>query len=282
MSTSKYLQLFQFLKSFNQLGEKTTRDITSSNKYHFSLHPKDLSRATGLQYFLRSFEKEDQGFLLRMHRPKKPAAPSRPYPPAELLPYLGNWGWNTEDIPLLSSPLKEDVEFQDVSNQHHIISLFEKWIKTYKVWQDHQRTYLEQIQQFIINQKIYGQLFDAQAKMNNFGERFELVLNTGFFVFQEPIQKKETEAHQPYCYPVISTFLQVEMDEQGIISLLLKPGERIFHIQTEGFSNLSDLQIPKATAALDTFIGQMDGGFLDCFFAFSIRKNFSASNQSPK
>ncbi len=75
MSTSKYRQLFQFLKNFNQLGEKTTRDITTSNKYHFSLHPKDLARATGLQYFLLSPEKEDQDFLLRMGRAKKPTAP---------------------------------------------------------------------------------------------------------------------------------------------------------------------------------------------------------------
>lgn len=267
MSTSKYSQLFQFLKDFNQLGEKTTRDITNSNRYHFSLHPKDLSRATGLQYLLLPPEKEDKGFLLRMHRPRKPTAPSRPYPSTELLPYLGDLNWNPEQMPFLRSELEEGIDFQDVSNQHHIISLFEKWITAYKVWQGHQRTYLEQKQQFIINQKIYGQLFNAQAKMNNFGERFELVLNTGFFVLQELIPKKETEAVRSYCYPVISTFLQVEMDEKGTISLLLKPGERIFHIQTDGFSNLSDLQIPKATATLDTFIGQMDGEFLDCVFA---------------
>lgn len=267
MSTSKYRQLFQFLKDFNQLGEKTTRDITTSNKYHFSLHPKDLARATGLQYFLLSPEKEDQDFLLRMRRPKKPTAPLRPTPSTELLPYLDGLNWNPKQMPFLRSKLKEEVDFQDVSDQHHINSLFEKWIKKYKAWQDHQRTYLEQKQQFIIDQKIYGQLFDAQAKMNSFGERFELVLNTGFFVFQELIPKKEPEAYPSYYYPIITTFLQVEMDEKGTMSLLLKPSERIFHIQTEGFGNLPDLQIPIATATLDTFISQMDGEFPSCFFA---------------
>lgn len=169
-------------------------------------------------------------------------------------------------MPFLRSELEEGVDFQDVPGQHHIDSLFEKWIKKYKAWQDHQRTYLEQKQQFIIDQKIYGQLFDAQAKMNSFGERFELVLNTGFFVFQELILKKGPEAYRSYYYPIISIFLQVEMDEKGTISLLLKPSERIFHIQTEGFGNLPDLQIPKATATLDAFISQMDGEFPSCFF----------------
>jgi very-short-patch-repair endonuclease/energy-coupling factor transporter ATP-binding protein EcfA2 len=255
MLDNKYLQFFNYLKAFYQLKERQVRNIEkATSKYHFNITTDQLWQTKGLNSLFLDFEKKKEEAILVLKRPQKPKAPDLPNIPLSIKSWLNHITLDPYKTPTLKE--SNELEFKTIHLGDHpeVQQAYSDWLPKYEDWSKKQIKFLVKKKQYKHDQGLYSKLFDAQAKLRNFSERFELVLQIGVFSYSEKYKKKDEVLNREYKYPILFTSLQIEMDEKGTLEILLKPSDDLFTIQTDGFNNLTKLEFPKAIATLKDFL----------------------------
>lgn len=244
MSVAKYKQLFQFLKEFYQLRETTVRDITTSKKYLHTLWLSDIEPLLGRQaakYRFPDQELEEEDLVLRIKRPKKPTEPDRPVLPEALGAWLEGPIYDLDSAPNIREAIEEGEDIlllEDFPDYEYRLDLF---LRELAGWRDRQAQYLDSLQEYEEEKQVYDPLFDAYNKQESFAERYELLLGVGTFCWR---------GDKHYRRPILTSPLQVEVSDTGIIELRLDPTEEPFRIENDFLAEQSQFFTPQASQVL--------------------------------
>lgn len=233
MKKDKYLQIFNYLKEFSKLRSNPVRDIDAQEtQYPEKFWLNDIPENELFENIIRPDFNEDNGYWLKVRKPKEPAKPEF----AKLTENLEKWIdkptlLNEEDEPKLNETLEINGETLLIEDFPELEKELQQYID--KKWFDDLIKYNEKIEVYRIEHQkyeklnaVYKQLFRIFNKTQQFGEEYELVVGVGLLNFKENDEKPKIFRHI-LTQRVDINFEHSQKDSQIIVSPNLESAPQI-------------------------------------------------------
>jgi transcription elongation GreA/GreB family factor/very-short-patch-repair endonuclease/uncharacterized small protein (DUF1192 family) len=247
---SKLLQIFGFLKEFNQLRNPVKRDVEKQPWYlwldELPDHPS-IRRGKGTATASGSSEGACSGddFILKVRRPTLTSAPE---PPLSLFPWLMT-GWNSPDRKPEVAPEKTEtlpngstrtIRFEDDPRR---VEALAEYRQVHAAWAEAERPARAAM-------AVFEKLYALRAQIERESERLELMLGDGLLTWVAPISER-------IRHPILLQSLELVFDPQ-VPEFTVRETDQPPELYTAPFADVPGVQ---ATAVSDCRTDVEQGGY---------------------